>query len=103
MHATTTPATTAADLLRCALDDAPDLQVTRDEDGMATLHVLTEGWGTPSWFAHTLPEDKALRLVELLLAAAPHLADLLDTSGGDVDPAAMYRVKQAVAEAGESR
>lgn len=67
----------AADLLRVALDDAPQIEVTRDDTGLTTVHVMRDDWGTPAWFASTVEEDKAVRLVELLLAVAPHLVELL--------------------------
>ena len=99
----------AADLLRVALDDAPEIEVTRADDGTATLHVLdTDGYGTPSWFALAPAEDKALRLVELLLAVAPHLVDLLDQLAHDIEHGWVAgrtadearRVLDALAEAG---
>lgn len=91
-----------ADLLRVALDDAPELEVTRDDDGVATLHVMHDDWSTPSWFALTVEEDKALRLVELLLVLAPHLPALLDAAANTEATAAYLRVRDALTEAGAS-
>lgn len=87
-----------ADLLRLALADAP-----------AGLHVAEDGWGDLAVFDedHRLViEDytastRAMPLVQLLLAAAPHLPDLLDALATNTDPtAAARRVRAAIEEAG---
>lgn len=100
----------AADLLRTALDDAPDMHAERDADG--TLTVWNED-GSPILYGldllnATAEDDVAvMRLLGLLLAAAPHLADLLDAvdPATRIDPAA-YRawvsINKAITEAGES-
>ena len=69
----------AADLLRVALDDAsPALHVEKDAyDGRA---VLIDDDGDVLLHQRDLQGDGApvMRLIGLLLAAAPHLADLLE-------------------------
>lgn len=75
---------TATDLLRVALDDAPQMFVA--DNGFTGELTLWEGErGDP--FPVALVEVRSgvraehLRLLGLLLAAAPHLADLLECQG----------------------
>ena len=96
----------AADQLRAALAAAP-----------AGLRVEPDGWDdltlwdaeNQDWFQAVYPEQVAtLRLIGLLLAAAPHLADVLHArDGGDWLTAAMRsaldKAADAIEAAGESR
>jgi len=93
----------AADLLRTALDDAPTMRV--EEDAYRDLAV----WDHNDDFVlgnYSAEGQVALRLVGLLLAAAPHLADLLDglamTGDKAKADAAYLALRQAITEAGES-
>ena len=93
--------TTAADLLRQALADAPDgLHVARD--GYDQLDLFDGPDLT--LFLHS-DRQRALRLVGLLLAAAPHLLDMLSPvpacSGIDCD-AHVCRAARAITEAAQA-
>lgn len=107
---TTTPAlapqSTAADLLRAALDNAPRLSVETSEHGDLTLWAddLADGWanGQPLWTANSLrPEAvSAARLIGVVVALAPHLPDLLDVLAAGGDPCVTARkVRHAIEEA----
>lgn len=84
--------TAAADALRQALADAP-----------AGLHVGRDGHGDLSLFTATKTQpvvtEDIMRLVGLLLAAAPHLAVWL---GGDEFLANGSRIARAITEAAQA-
>src|SRR5690606_39224793 len=95
----------AGAILREALDYAPDVGVTSDANGSVTLYVNGEAFAVE----RDVEQLRALVLVGLLLAAAPHLADLIDEMGAEMMHntreetfAAWSAVKAAIVEAGES-
>ena len=91
-----------ADLLRQALDDAPQMFVA--DNGFTGELTLWEGERDDP-FPVALVEAKGgvrvehLRLLGLLLAAAPHLADLLECEGSDADRASHLDALRAELEA----
>lgn len=83
----------AADLLRQALADAPPgLHVTRSGDHSGLSLLTADG---DLWIEGDV--QATMRLVGLLLAAAPHLADLLDGLAMTDD-----RTRRAITEAAQA-
>lgn len=97
----------AADTLRAALDAAPGLFVVRGHDGTPALWREREPgdeYPRSLIFAtdNSVPAPD-LRLIGLLLEAAPHLADLLDVLETNLPDLTPYRrAADAITEAGES-
>lgn len=84
----------AADLIRQALADAPD-----------GLHVARDGWDELDIFDGVdrpciQRGQAAMRLIGLLLAAAPHLADALDPHR--MSPEHLVQAARAITEAAQA-
>jgi len=91
----------AADLLRTALDDAGPLRVETDAYG--DRRIWDGDYVDVMAHSGTTDHRAAMRLIGLLLAAAPHLADLIDSAPGGVDRSLIInRVRRAITEAGET-
>ena len=90
----------AADLLKVALDDAGPLRVEADVYG--DLRIWDADYRDVMAHFGTADHRAALRLLGLLLAAAPHLSGLLEALAANVDPTAAARaLRRAMTEAGE--
>lgn len=93
--------TTAADLLRTALDDAPEIEIAPDGHGQVAIWID----GQAVMLERNAKELRALVLLNVLLAASHGLADLLDAPPGNGTPVfarARQQLVDAILEAGES-
>ena len=92
----------AADRLRALIAGAPPLSVEVDHHQVTLWDDSDLDRPHPMFVAHWASAEAkaALRLIGPLLAAAPHLADLLDDLDTNTDPtAAARRVRDAIKEA----
>lgn len=96
----------AADLLREALDDAPTMRADKDGFGELAVWDANDDWVLGNY---SKEGQAAIRLLSLLLAAAPHLAGMLNATERDdlTDEQVMVatldaldKLREAVTEAG---